>query len=208
MRDKLRISDIGVSLITGFEGIELEAYRDIAGIWTIGVGHTGQNPPVVPGMKITEAEAILIFKWDVLPAEAAINDGVEPQLTQNQFDALVSLIFNIGVGAFRDSTVRKRINDTGPNEFAAKAILWWNKATIEGQLKEVRGLTRRRTAEYNLFLEQPFAASKALNDFQSENNNWIRDLLENQRELRAVHPVEIQPLYERVLGKLKTIGKL
>ena len=146
----MRTSPNGVALIKRFEGLELEAYQDIAGIWTIGYGHTG--PDVKPGMKITEAEAEALLKRDLKPREEAVARLVNVPLNQNEFDALVSFVYNVGAEAFRKSTALKRLNKND-RIGAAEALTWWNKATVGGVLREVAGLTRRRAAERALFLE-------------------------------------------------------
>ncbi|MBB5519309.1 lysozyme [Amphiplicatus metriothermophilus] len=146
----MKTSPNGVALIKRFEGLELEAYQDIAGIWTIGYGHTG--PDVKPGMKITEAEAEALLKRDLKPREEAVERLVKVPLNQNEFDALVSFVYNVGIEAFRKSTALRRLNK-GDRIGAAEALTWWNKATVGGVLREVAGLTRRRAAERALFLE-------------------------------------------------------
>lgn len=145
----MRTSSNGVSLIKRFEGLELEAYQDIAGIWTIGYGHTGSD--VQPGMRISEREAEALLKRDLRPREAAVNDLVRVPLNQNEFDALVSFVYNVGIGGFERSTSRRRLN-RGDRVGAADALTWWNKATVNGVLRAVTGLTRRRAAERALFL--------------------------------------------------------
>lgn len=146
----MKTSERGIDLIKQFEGLELEAYQDIAGIWTIGYGHTG--PDVLPDLRISEDEAERILLEDLAPREAAIHKLVYVWLGQNEFDALVSFIYNVGIEAFRKSTARRRLNN-GDRIEAADALLWWNKARINGQLVESAGLTRRRKAERSLFLE-------------------------------------------------------
>jgi lysozyme len=145
----VRTSENGVELIKRFEGLELEAYQDIAGIWTIGYGHTG--PDVEPGMKISEREAEEMLRRDLKPREQAVESAVKVPLNQNEFDALVSFVYNVGASAFRGSTALKRLNK-GDRAGAADALTWWNKATVGGVLREVMGLTRRRAAEKALFL--------------------------------------------------------
>lgn len=145
----MKISERGVELIKQFEGRELEAYQDIAGVWTIGYGHTG--PDVKPGMRISESEAEALLKKDLKPREDAVAKLASVPLNQNEFDALVSFIYNVGAGAFQNSTARKRLN-RGDRLGAADALTWWNKATVGGVLREVLGLTRRRAAEKALFL--------------------------------------------------------
>lgn len=164
-----------VALIKRFEGLELEAYRDIGGIWTIGYGHTseglkracealarGETPaPIECGfydidargrVVTTEAGADALLRHDLRSREDAVARLVIAPLGQNAFDALVSLVYNIGIGAFQDSTVRRRINAGDTDERVAEAWGWWNKATVGGTLKVVEGLARRRAEEIALYL--------------------------------------------------------
>lgn len=146
----MKTSPRGVQFIKDWEGLELEAYQDVAGIWTIGYGHTlSAKPGLVWTPEIAEAALVR----DLELREDAIVHLVTAPLTQNRFDALVSLVYNIGVSAFRESTVLRRINRGDSDSAIAEAWLWWNKATVKGVLREVAGLTRRRQAEIALFLE-------------------------------------------------------
>lgn len=172
----MKISDAGIGLIKRFEGLMLEAYQDIAGIWTIGYGHTG--PDVQPGMKISEREAEELLKRDLKPREDAVGRLVRVPLNQNEFDALVSFVYNVGINAFDKSTARRRLN-AGDRGGAAEALTWWNKATVGGVLQVINGLTRRRAAERALFLEP--TTPPAVND--------SRKLAENSR----ITPVEDPP---------------
>ena len=147
----MRISQTGLALIKHFEGLRTTAYRDVSGTWTIGYGHTG--PRAKSGATVSEQEAELLLSRDVAWAEDAVSTSVDVELNQNEFDALVSLVFNIGANGFFRSTCLARLND-GDRTGAADAMLWWNKATIDGQLKEVAGLVRRRADERALFLER------------------------------------------------------
>lgn len=151
-----RIGERGLQLIKSFEGYRPKAYRDIAGVWTIGYGHTAgfKSKTFNPQSIITEAEAEDLLRRDLEFAEAAVRRYVKVPIRQGQFDALVSLVFNVGIGAFRKSTVLRELN-RGNDYVAGDAFLMWNKATINGQLVEVTGLTRRRKAERALFLETP-----------------------------------------------------
>lgn len=172
----MRISDRGIELLKQFEGCELEAYQDIAGIWTIGYGHTG--PDVQEGMKISESDAEAILRQDLKSREKAIERLVHVPLNQNEFDALVSFVYNVGEGALKGSTALKRLNK-GDRVGAAEALTWWNKATVNGVLREVKGLTRRRQAEKALFLTPVEPAN-------------VRDQ-ENLDENTRVTPVEDTP---------------
>ena len=142
----MKTSKSGVNLIKSYEGLRLNAYKDSAGKMTIGYGHL-----ILPfehlesGIKESRAERLLIL--DLAVAEDAINRMVHAPLTQNQFDALVSLIFNIGIGAFHKSTLRTLLN-IGNMTGAADEFLRWNKA--DGKVFD--GLIKRRHSERDLFL--------------------------------------------------------
>lgn len=120
------ISEAGLNLIREREGCELHAYKDSRGIWTIGVGHTSAAGPPFPvgGMSVGLDEADQILHRDLSPIIDALNKlGVS--LSQYQFDALCSLILNIGLGAFSYSTVRRMLI-AGNVQAAGRAILMWN----------------------------------------------------------------------------------
>ena len=146
----MKTSQTGIDLIKRFEGLELEAYQDIAGIWTIGYGHTGAD--VFEGWEISKFEAEELLRVDLVSREKAINDLVRVDINQNQFDALVSFVYNVGIGALERSTALRELN-RGNYLKAAEALTLFNKATIRGVLTPVTGLTRRRLAEQALFLE-------------------------------------------------------
>ncbi len=143
----MRASDRCVDFIRRWEGLETEAYRDVAGVWTIGYGHTG--PDARPGATITEGEAEVLLRRDLVSREQTVDRLVDVALSQNEFDALVSFEFN--TGGLACSTALNRLNK-GDRLGAAEALCWWNKARINGDLREVEGLTRRRAAEAVLFL--------------------------------------------------------
>jgi lysozyme len=144
----MQTSESGIDLVKRFEGLELESYQDIAGIWTIGYGHT---ETAGPDQKISASEAEALLRRDLKPREKAVSELASVSLNQNEFDALVSFVYNVGIAGFRGSTARKRLN-RGDRLGAADALMWWNKATVNGVLREVTGLTRRRAAERGLFL--------------------------------------------------------
>lgn len=143
------ISQEGIDLIKRFEGLRLEAYYDVAGIITIGYGHTGSD--VYEGQVISEDEAERLLRKDLQRFEDSVNAAVKAPIVQAMFDALVSLSFNIGSNAFKKSTALKRLNKED-YQGAAEAITWWNKATVNGEKVVVSGLARRRAAESALFL--------------------------------------------------------
>lgn len=144
------ISKKGLDLIKKYEGLRLEAYKDSAGILTIGYGHT---KTVKPGMVINQDMANLLLKTDVMDAETAVRDLVNIELTQNQFDALVSFVFNVGRRNFERSTLLKKLND-GKILEAGEEFMKWTKARQPGGLKELPGLVKRRAEEKVLFLSK------------------------------------------------------
>lgn len=138
------ISKDGLELIKKHEALRLEAYLDPVGIPTIGYGHTGSD--VSLGQVITEDQADALLRKDVKVAENAISGWVTVALTQAQFDALCSFIFNVGVRAFKGSTLLRLLNE-GDYKSAAYQFTRWNKA----KGKVLAGLTRRRAEERTLF---------------------------------------------------------
>jgi lysozyme len=141
------ISAAGLELVERNEGLRLSAYRDVAGIWTIGYGHT----PAHPGQSITEEQAIDLLRRDIGHAEAAVEACTrDVPTTDEQFSAMVSLTFNIGAGAFGRSTVLKR-HLAGDYKGAGDAFLMWSKSHVNGQLVMVPGLLRRRNEERKLY---------------------------------------------------------
>lgn len=181
----MKISDNGIALIKRFEGLELESYQDIAGIWTIGYGHT---ETARAGQAITADEAEVLLRRDLASREAALRGwaiGYGVDLTQNEFDALVSFVYNVGVDGFRGSTAAKRLAH-GDRVGAADALTWWNKATVNGVLREVLGLTRRRAAERALFLT-PVAETSNNPDAASFRTHETTNIAPS-REVRPVLP--------------------
>ncbi len=141
----MKTSKKGIALIKEFEGLRLKAYKDIVGVPTIGYGSTHG---VTMGDEITEEEAEILLLEDLREYEDCVNQYVTVPITQEEFDALVSFAYNLGCGALRGSTLLRLLN-AGNKEAAAQQFKRWNKA---GGV-EVAGLTRRRVAEANLFME-------------------------------------------------------
>lgn len=144
----MRTGSAGIALIKRFEGCRLQAYPDPATGGepiTIGVGHTGG---VKLGDTITQEEADELLHGDLIHAEDDIARLVKAPLNQNEYDALVSLVFNIGGTNFAMSTLLKHLNAWRYDD-AANQFLVWNKAAG----KVMQGLIRRREAERKLFLE-------------------------------------------------------
>ncbi|PQK86771.1 lysozyme [Pantoea ananatis] len=140
----MQTSNKGMDLIKRFEGLKLEAYRDSVGIPTIGYGHTSG---VKMGDVITCEQADKYLREDLLLAELTINTNVKVKLTQNQFDALASFVFNLGSGNFVKSTLLKKLN---AGDFAAAADEFGKWVNAGG--KKLAGLVKRRAAEREVFI--------------------------------------------------------
>lgn len=148
------------AIIKAFESNKLDgdliAYQDSAGIWTIGFGsiyNYDKNRPVKKGDVITKEKAILWLKREIKDKTGQIKSLIKVPLTQNQFDAITSFVYNVGVEAFRNSTMLKLLNKNADKLTVADQFLRWNKARINGKLVVVRGLTNRRKLERELFLK-------------------------------------------------------
>lgn len=144
----MELSNNGIAFLKREEGEKLTGYADSRGIPTIGVGHTGKvdGVPVKVGMKITQNQSTRLLLDDLKWVSEAIATSVKARLTQNQYDALTSLIFNIGAAAFRGSTVLRKLNG-GDYTGAADAFLMWKKAGSDQNI-----LLPRRQRERSLFL--------------------------------------------------------
>jgi len=125
----MKLSPRGSQVLIDREGCVLTAYPDSVGVLTIGVGHTGAAgaPEVTPGMTISMAEAWMIFARDNDTFEDVVRSAIHAPTTQSQYDAFVSIAFNIGGGAFQDATFVKSFNDGAPKEQVTAEILWWNQ---------------------------------------------------------------------------------
>lgn len=148
------IDAYALDCIKRWEGLRLAAYQDVAGVWTIGYGHTGS---VSEGMTVTEAEADTLLRTDLSACEATVERAVTVPLSDGQFGALVSFVFNVGAGAFLGSTLLRRLN-AGDYAAVPAELARWNKARDPrtGQLVPVPGLTNRRAAEAGLWARGDF----------------------------------------------------
>lgn len=154
----MKMSDRGRELLTQWEGKSAKVYKDSAGLPTIGVGHLltkdelasgkililGVSTKYSEGLTISQIDQLLV--QDLAGAEGAVNSGVEAALTQNQFDALVSFVFNVGRTAFYNSTLRKVLN-AGKYREVPNQLRRWNRA---GGVV-IAGLSNRRENEIKLF---------------------------------------------------------
>ena len=149
-QDKItKISAKGIDLICGFEGMALQAYDDGVGVCTIGFGTTiyPSGQPVQYGDQCTLEQAKQFMHHDLKRFEQAVNSAVKVPIYQNQFDALVSLTYNIGIGAFQNSTLLTLLNDSDYVGASNQFDVW-----IKAGGQTVQGLVNRRAAEKKLFL--------------------------------------------------------
>ncbi|MEZ6010428.1 MAG: lysozyme [Hyphomonas sp.] len=148
----MRTSGAGVELIKSFEGFRARATELPNGRWIVGFGHTRGARA---GLRVTREEAELVLRHhDLRPIEDLITERVLTPLTQNEFDALVSFAFNIGADAFLESNVLVLLN-SGERLQAAEGMSAWRKGRVDGEIRVIDALVRRRAAEKALFLEHP-----------------------------------------------------
>ncbi|EGT0451656.1 lysozyme [Serratia marcescens] len=145
----MQISKTGIELIKRFEGLELKAYQDSVGVWTIGYGWTQpvDGKKVGPDMVIDQATAERLLKCGVVQYELGVNQLVKVKIAQGQFDALVSFAYNLGLRSLSTSTLLKKLN-AGDKLGAADEFGKWINA---GGVK-LNGLVKRRAAERELFV--------------------------------------------------------
>lgn len=136
-------SKVGIDLIKEFEGFMTDAYYCPAGVLTIGYGHT---KGVTEGMKITHEEGEAYLKDDLRRFETFLNK-IDVVLNQNQFDALISFIYNLGEGNFNSSTLKRKILNDPEDKSIYEEFMRWNK--IGGKVS--KGLLRRREKEAKLY---------------------------------------------------------
>jgi lysozyme len=169
----MKIGKKGLDLIKSFEGLKLNPYLDSVNIPTIGFGtirYPNGKAVSMSDPAITEEKALFFLEHEINEKTSAINKMLKVSVNQNQFDALVSFAYNVGVGALQKSTLLKLLN-SGDYAAAAEQFLRWNKAGG----KELAGLTRRRQAERSLFL-QPINNSLFDEPSEEEINKKLADI--------------------------------
>ena len=139
----MKTSPKGIALIKEFEGLRLKAYKCPGGVWTIGYGHTAG---VKAGMVITEAQAEEYLKADLIAFEKYLND-LGLAINQNQFDALISFIYNVGTGNFSSSTLLRKVKANPLDNSIMDEFLKW----VYSKGRVLPGLQRRRLAEMKLY---------------------------------------------------------
>ena len=140
-----QISDNGLKFLMNNEGVVLKPYLDTKGIPTIGVGNTFYEDGSKVKMTdppITEKRAMELFRWILKQYELAVYSNTRDDINQNQFDALVSFTYNVGVNAFKNSTLLKRINANASQQSITNAFMMWNKP------KEIIGRRKREVELY------------------------------------------------------------
>lgn len=142
----MRVSDICFGKIQEFEGLRLTAYKCPAGVWTIGYGHT---KGVKQGMTITKAQAGTLLRGDILPCEEYVR-GLNLELTQGQFDALVDFCFNLGTAALQRSTLLQKIRTKADEQTIRKEFGKW----VYAGGNRLEGLVKRRAWEADRFFEE------------------------------------------------------
>ena len=137
-------SNTGLALTKKFEGLRLNAYQDQVGVWTIGYGHTG--PTIHAGLTITQDQADHLLHRDIATAVVCVNRAVTAAINQNQFDALVDFVFNLGCAALLSSTLLREVNSSNFAAAAQEFLLWDHAHGVV-----LDGLRQRRKAESDLF---------------------------------------------------------
>ena len=132
-----------VEQLKQWEGLRLKAYKCPAGVWTIGYGHT---KGVTPTMRITEKQATSLLAEDLRTFEIYVEANY-PDVSQNQYDALVSIIYNIGIGRYINSALKRKIDSHAPIEEVKKQWLRW----VHAGNKVLPGLVKRREWEFQLY---------------------------------------------------------
>jgi GH24 family phage-related lysozyme (muramidase) len=156
----MKISEKGIALICEFGGCRTEAFQDAQGTWTIGYGHSSIDgaPAVGPGMTITRDEAVKILTRDLEAFSAGVKSAITATLNDEQFSALVSFAYNVGLGNFRNSLVLKSVNARRFDQVPAELAHW-----VRAEGKVLPSLIRRRAAEAALFLsDNPSACFSAV----------------------------------------------
>ena len=166
-----QISPHGLAKLKQWEGLKTKAYKDAGGVWTIGYGHTAMagSPQPYQGQVITAVEAESILLKDLTQYEAAVENNVKVKLNDNQFAALVSFAFNVGIHAFKNSTLLKKLNQ-GNFDAVPTELMKWTKAGG----KKLQGLVNRRRAEGYLWMEGAYVTSKDVVPEQKKENLFSR----------------------------------
>jgi lysozyme len=199
MEPRHRVSRTALELIKRFEGCRQTAAQLPDGRWTIGHGHT---LTARQGAEVSSDDAEALLLYDLIAVAHALNEAVFSPLTQNQFDALASFVFNLGLDSFHQSSVLKRLNEGALIQAACEMELW-RKANVGGERIVIDALVRRRSAEKTLFLTPPGEAwvpapSPILRPLLDTD---ARDLVPLQAPVEVVAEVEGDQLVVRREGE-------
>jgi len=145
----MQVNKSGIQLIKTFEGCLLNAYQDSVGIWTIGYGATfyQNGSKVKKGDKITQVQADELLEFHLKKFADGVSKSITVPLSDNQFSALVSFAFNLGIGSLHKSTLLKKVNANPNDKIIEQEFLKW----VNAGGKKLSGLVRRRQAEWNLY---------------------------------------------------------
>jgi lysozyme len=163
----MKVNENGIALICEFEGCRTQAYQDPVGVWTIGYGHTSMagSPEVTSGLAISGEEARTILCRDLEVFSSRVRASIRTLLNDNQFSALVSFAFNVGLGNFRESSVLTAVNSGDFGSVPLRLALW-----VKAGGTILPGLIRRRAAEGALFI-QPDACAVASMSTQAQGDS-------------------------------------
>ena len=183
---RLTASRVAFDLIASFEGFRTRAVRTPDGHWTLGFGHTATARE---GLTVTRTEAEDLLRWDLLPIVDTVRQVALTPLTQNQFDALISFAFNIGIENFRTSDVLKFLNQGQPVA-AALSMHAWRRAAVNGRVLTIDALVRRRAAESAMFLETVGARPAAPTSVIRPQIDYAAALLSHPSDTMTVDAVD------------------
>lgn len=157
----MKFSERAAAFLAELEGVKYKAYKDAGGKWTIGVGHLiKKGEEHLLRATLTKPETISLLMSDVKESETVVNQSVKMPLTQQQFDALVILVFNIGTGNFLKSSVLRELNSKDYMD-AYRHFDDWNKIrNYKGVLQFCQGLQNRRDEEQELFLNGDYTKQR------------------------------------------------
>ena len=152
----MKASQKCVDLVKSFEGLFLNAYICPAGVKTIGYGSImwPDGTKIQMGQKVTPEAAEKLLMWELDKKGVVINawlDNSKTTLTQNQFDAILSFAYNLGLGNLNSSTLLKKLKINPNDQSIRDEFMKWTKARVDGKLTELKGLVRRRKAEADLY---------------------------------------------------------
>lgn len=193
----MRVSEETLAHLKRWEGLRLTAYPDPGSRhgepWTVGYGHTSDAHMIVhKGLTITQHQADAALAHDAGEAASAILKMVKVPLTENQLGALVSFVFNVGAGAFRNSTLLRMLN-AGNYAAVPGQLARWNK----NDGRSMAGLTNRRAAESGLWVKGAFVAGRTV------RVDHVREAEKNEHTM----PVVLSSWWERLLFAIFGGGK-